>query len=297
MPDALRLALTLLAGLVTGVLSGMFGIGGAAVSNPWIRALGATPIESVGSTLPSIVPSAITGALRYRREGLLHTRIILWTGLAGAAASVAGSLLSDVVPGGGHALTMTIALLTGYTAIRMGWAATADRRATARDTESATEAADAPPEREVDPIAETDSEKAVLTSEAVTRQRHEDAWRLVCIGAIAGLFSGLLGIGGGLIIVPAFTGWLGLPLKEALGTSLATIGVIATPGMVTHTILGHVNWTYALPLAIGVIPGARIGAHLAIRSADRTLRLIVATGLACVAALYATTELRALLPH
>ncbi len=71
--------LTLVAGFATGVLSGMFGVGGAVVSTPAIRVLGATPLEAVGSTLPSIVPSAISGSLRYRREGLIVGRVAGWT--------------------------------------------------------------------------------------------------------------------------------------------------------------------------------------------------------------------------
>lgn len=273
MPDALRILLTVLAGVVTGALSGMFGIGGAVVSNPSIRALGATAIQSVGSTLPSIIPSAISGALRYRREGLLHTRVVLWTGLTGAVTSIGGSLLSDVVPGEGHALTMAIAVLMGYTAFRTARAGLASPG----------------------PVAEADIEMAIGDGSASDRAPHEEPWRLVLIGAAAGLFSGLLGIGGGLLMVPAFTGWLRLPLKETIGTSLACVGVIAVPGMATHAYLGHIDWTFALPLAVGVIPGARIGAHLAIRTSDRTLRLVVAAGLACLGAIYSTTELLALL--
>lgn len=269
------------------MLSGTFGIGGAVVSNPSIRALGASPIQSIGSTLPSIIPSAISGALRYRRDGLLHTRVVLWTGLTGAVTSIGGSLLSDVVPGEGHALTMTIAFLMGYTAIR-----------TARA--GLTTPSDGPTGIRAEsihldgPLAEADLEMAVHTTEGVSPAPHEKTWRLVLIGSVAGVFSGLLGIGGGLLMVPAFTGWLRLPLKETIGTSLACVGVIAVPGMITHALLGHIDWAFALPLAIGVIPGARLGAHLAIKTADRTLRLVVATGLASLGAVYAVTELLAL---
>jgi uncharacterized protein len=59
--EPLQTILVLIAGFFTGVLSGMFGIGGAVVSTPAIRALGATPVEAIGSTLPSIIPSAISG--------------------------------------------------------------------------------------------------------------------------------------------------------------------------------------------------------------------------------------------
>lgn len=267
MPDALRIALTLLAGVATGVLSGMFGIGGAVISNPSIRALGASPIQSVGSTLPSIIPSAVSGALRYRREGLLRGRVIMWTGPVGAAASVGGALLSDLLPGDGHLLTMGVALLMGYTAARTA------RRAPA-----------------VDPAPEGDVEMASTRSGTP----HDDAWRLVVIGLAAGVLSGLLGIGGGLLMVPAFTGWLGMPLKETIATSLSCVAIIAVPGTVTHAVQGHVDWSFALPLSIGVVPGARLGAHLTIAASDRVLRVVVASGLGVLGAVYGTIEFLAL---
>lgn len=269
MTEPWRTFLTLAAGLATGVLSGMFGIGGAVVSNPAIRGLGASPIQSIGSTLPSILPSAISGALRYHREGLLRLRVVLWTGLAGAVASVAGSLLTTVVPDA-RVLTLTIAALMVYTAIRMVRAARP-------------------------PTAAADEIEAAIGEVGSSRSGpREETWLLVAIGLIAGLFSGLLGIGGGLLMVPAFTTVLRMPLKEVLGTSLACVGIIAVPGMVTHAVLGHVDWGFAIPLSIAVIPGARIGANLAIRASDRALRLMVATVLGAVAIVYAASELIAL---
>ena len=114
MPAALQFVLTLLVGVGTGILSGMFGVGGAVVSTPAIRALGATPLEAVGSTLPSILPSSISGTLRYLREGMVRKRVALWTCVFGVPASVGGSLLSGVVPGGGPVLMLATAALVGF---------------------------------------------------------------------------------------------------------------------------------------------------------------------------------------
>ena len=50
------------------------------------------------------------------------------------------------------------------------------------------------------------------------------------------MLSGLLGIGGGILMVPAFSAWVGLPLKETIATSLACVGVFAVPGTITHAI-------------------------------------------------------------
>ena len=110
----------------------------------------------------------------------------------------------------------------------------------------------------------------------------------------AGTLSGLLGIGGGVLMVPAFTTWCRMPIKSALATSLACVGVLAVPSMITHELLGHINWLYALPLCIGVVPGARLGAHLTIRSSERSLRLMVGVLLGIIAVVYAVGEIIAL---
>ena len=73
------------------------------------------------------------------------------------------------------------------------------------------------------------------------------------------------------------------------------VGAFAIPGTITHALLGHVDWRVAVALIVGVIPGARIGAALAIRATDRRLRVTVASFLGLTAVLYAAGELLALL--
>jgi uncharacterized membrane protein YfcA len=115
------------------------------------------------------------------------------------------------------------------------------------------------------------------------------------IGVVAGLLSGLLGIGGGVIMVPAFTELLGLPLKAAIATSLVCVGIFGVPATITHAVLGDIDWRMATLLTVGVVPGARVGASLTIRTAERRLRLAVGIFLALVALVYFVTETRALL--
>jgi uncharacterized membrane protein YfcA len=273
--DLVIVLLTLAVGFVTGVLSAMFGVGGAVVSTPAIRALGASPLQAVGSTLPSIIPSAVTGTLRYRREGFVLFGIAAWTAGAGIFASVGGALLADVVPGDGHPLMILTALLVGISAYRLAQPPAAAEPAEERLIEGETDAVPA----------------AVVHTVAPVRA---DPWRLVIIGVAAGGLSGLLGIGGGVFMVPAFTGWIRLPIKQALATSLACVGVLAIPGTVTHALLGNIDWLYALPLCVGVIPGARLGAHLTIRASDRTMRILVGTVLGTIAVVYGVGEVLAL---
>ena len=82
-PGLLRDALALRIGLCTGMLSALFGVGGAMVSNPGVRALGAPPLVAVGTTLPSLLPGAVSGTLRYQREGLVDWQVVAWASTAG----------------------------------------------------------------------------------------------------------------------------------------------------------------------------------------------------------------------
>src|SRR5439155_25556823 len=116
----------------------------------------------------------------------------------------------------------------------------------------------------------------------------------VGIGVASGLLSGLLGVGGGIVMVPGFSEVLKLPTKVTIGTSLACVGLLAIPGTITHALLHDIDWRFAAFLAVGVIPGARRGASLAIRSTDRRLRLAVALFLAVISVVYGIGELIAL---
>jgi len=283
--------LTLAAGLATGVLSGMFGVGGAVVSTPAIRVLGATPLEAVGSTIPSIVPSAVSGSLRYRREGLIIGRVACWTLAAGLAATVGGALLAGTVPGEGHLLMIFTAVHLAFTAYRL---ALAPRPAPEPAPAHSTAAVEDPVGDLATPAADLARAHEDEPERSSPEARRDELWRLGLIGVGAGAVSGLLGIGGGVLLVPAFASWVRLTVKESVATSLACVGALAVPGMITHAVLGNIDWAFAIPLAIAVIPGAQLGAHLAIRSSERGLRLTVAIGLGSIALAYGVGEILAL---
>jgi uncharacterized membrane protein YfcA len=265
----LRDVLTVVAGVGTGVLSGAFGVGGATISTPAIRALGASATLAIGTTLPSILPSAVTGTIHYAREKLILWRVVALTTPAGVIGSVGGSLLSKVVPGHGHYLQLLTATLLGFTAWRMS------RTPRPADAEAAS-------------IAVADDCPAAPASTEVP------ALTLAGIGLAAGVLSGLLGVGGGIIMVPAFLDLAHIPVKPAVATSLACVGIFAIPGTITHSFVGDIDWRFAAGLSVGVIPGARLGAAAAIRATDRRLRLSVAWFLGVIAVIYATGEILAL---
>lgn len=277
-PGLLRDAVTALLGLATGVLSGLFGVGGGVISQPGMRLLGVEPLVAIGTALPAIIPGAASGTYRYSREGLIRWRAVAATVPVGLVAAAAGGFLAEEVPGEGHLLQLATACLLGFSAWRM--ARQPDRPAIRHE-----------------PLAESDAPEAPTGAEQPPGPGPEGATTgtFAAIGATSGLLSGLLGIGGGVLMVPAFAHFARMPVKTAVATSLACVGAFAVPGTITHAVEDHVAWGIAAALVVGVVPGARIGAHLAIAATDRRLRLVVSAFLGLTAVLYAGGELLALL--
>lgn len=290
-------------GLATGVLSGLFGVGGGVISQPGMRALGIEPLVAIGTALPTIIPSAASGTARYARERLVAWRAVRWTVPLGTVAAVGGALLGEVVPGDGHLLQLVTAGLLGFSAQRMlrqgdaAPASPAPERAGGAPAEDAVLAGGAADDEDgagdhADDGA--DDGAGDDAGPAAVEEWQPSAARLAGIGVLAGSLSGLLGIGGGVIMVPAFTQLAGMRVKAAIATSLVCVGAFAVPGTITHALLDHIDWRMCLFLVLGVVPGARLGAALAIRATDRRLRLVVSAFLVVTAVVYAAGEVRAL---
>ncbi|MEU1971090.1 sulfite exporter TauE/SafE family protein [Microbacterium sp. NPDC019599] len=113
-----------------------------------------------------------------------------------------------------------------------------------------------------------------MTAEPAARAARTPVFFLVCvgIGLIAGLLSGLFGVGGGTIIVPLLVLALKFDQRLAAGTSLAAIVPTATVGVISYAIHGSVAWIPALILAVGAVIGAQIGTWLLPRVSVTALR-------------------------
>lgn len=264
-------------GVASGVLSALFGVGGAVLTTPGVRVLGLSPILAVGSTIPAILPGAVTGAARYRREGLVVWRIALVCGTSGAAFAVAGAEVSD------HVNAHLLMVLTAGLLLFSGLQAAGPQRAQV-------------PEDQAPPLDATAGPSATIVRSTQPRPTTAmSTGRLAVVGAAAGFVAGLLGVGGGIVLVPAFTGVLHLRHKEAVASSLVAVAIFSVPALITHSILGHVDWAVALLLAVGVVPGARFGSHLTINTSERTLRLLCGVFFVVLALIYGGSELHALL--
>jgi uncharacterized protein len=106
---------------------------------------------------------------------------------------------------------------------------------------------------------------------------------LAAIGTLAGLFSGLFGVGGGVVIVPLLVLWLGFDERLATGTSLAAIVVIAAVATAVHGAYGNVHLREGVLVGVPAVAGVLIGTELQQRISTKAISLVFAALLTVVA--------------
>ena len=149
-------------------------------------------------------------------------------------------------------------------------------------------ASEQPSEREPSAVAvERPRAVRVETEPAADRRQGRRYGRLGVIGLAGGLFSGLLGVGGGVVMVPLLVFWGGFGQRDAHAVSLGAIIPISAAGVLTFGAAGEIHLWEAVALAVGAIAGAQVGARLLARADERRLKLAFGVFLLIVAALMA----------
>lgn len=284
-------------GVAIGILSGMLGIGGGTVMVPLFRlAFGLDPLAATATSLFSIIPTSLAGLSKHLRNGTCIPRIGLICGFAGACASPLGVLAATHSPN--WAVMGGTSLVIGYSSITMlrrGIAAVrAERAAAAASPSKAVGAgADATASKAADACAEgvKDAEGARSSTEAAhVAMTTRTVAAMIVIGLIAGFMGGYVGVGGGFIMVPLFISVLGISMREASGTSLVAVCILAVPGVIEQALLGNVHVSVGLAIAVGSMPGSILGASLVKRIPESALRLLFASFLLVVAVILVLNE-------
>jgi len=263
-------------GLIIGLCSGLLGIGGGVLMVPAFRLLfGMSALASTATSLFTVIPTSISGAISHVRNHTCIPQLGLALGIGGACLSPVGVLLANQSPA--WLVMLAAAIVVVYSAFTMFRKAltmkkTSDAASDATATANADEAA-----------------QAVVPSQEFTLTRRHIATG-VAIGLGAGLISGYVGVGGGFIMVPLMLSIIGLPMRQASGTSLIAVMLIAVPGAISQGLLGNIDFLAGIACACGTIPGAFLGAQLVSRVPERTLRLLFACFLVVAAILMAIKE-------
>ena len=300
--------LPVLVGVFIGILSGLLGIGGGTIMVPVFRlAFGLSPLMSTATSLFTIIPTSISGAVSHIKGKTCVPALGLAMGLGGALTSPVGVWLASLSPA--WLVMLAAALIIGYSAVNMlrkAVKAPSKRKTAESRRESSGPSAAAPgdsgarrsaarPSASCASLLRSDGEinsaqtapsSPGAAAEGVGTGNHDETAPAVpklsrkqlligaAIGLGAGLMSGYVGVGGGFIMVPLMLSLIHIPMKLASGTSLIAILVLAIPGTIENGIAGNIDYVVGLSVAIGSIPGAVLGAMLVKRVPERVLRFI-----------------------
>lgn len=264
--DVLTLfVLPALVGVVIGIMSGLLGIGGGTVMVPIFRlAFGMSPVMSTATSLFAIIPTSISGAASHIRHKTCIVSLGVAAGLGGALTSPLGVWLAQISPA--WLIMVAAALIIGWSAVKMlskAFKLRAQKRAQQEGTGASAEAgAD-----DADPVpAAADPAPRKLTRKQLLIG--------VAIGLGAGVASGYVGVGGGFIMVPLMLSLIGIEMRQASGTSLIAVMILAIPGVIEQALLGNINYTAGIAIVVGSIPGAVIGARLVRVVPELALRFV-----------------------
>ena len=282
-----------LAGVFVGVMSGLLGVGGGTIMVPIFRlAFGMGPLASTATSLFAIIPTSISGVVAHTRAKTCVPRLGLALGVGGAVMSPVGVWLASVSPG--WLVICVAAVVIGFSAFKMfkkavkcapapragqaGAARTAGsnvaepRAACASNaTSSSSNAAESQTACAGAASAHSAAPKPVPDQPVLSRKQYLQG---ACIGLIAGLASGYVGVGGGFIMVPLMLAVLDIPMSLASGTSLIAIMILAIPGVIEQGLLGNIDYLAGIAIVVGSIPGALVGARLVRVVPERQLRFI-----------------------
>jgi uncharacterized membrane protein YfcA len=258
-------------GFLAGILSGMFGIGGGVVIVPALTVfLGFQTVEAISTSLAALLmPVGIFAVVAYYRAGLLSLRssgliaigllVTSWLG-----AEIALSLPAD-----------TLRQLYGVFLLTMSW-----RFVEPRKTYSEWQARYSTPSGN-----KTENGLGMPPATSQSPGYQEAHWSiLLLVGLIAGVASGMFGIGGGAIIVPALVGFFDYDQKQAVGTSLGALLLpVGLPGVLRYADEGVLDLPVAILVAVGLVFGAIFGAKIALNLPSRTVKQLYGVFLIFVA--------------
>lgn len=229
-------------GLLIGVALGALGGGGSVLAVPMlVYVVGQSPHAAITTSLLVVGVTALGGLVSHWRAGNVRLRSGAQFGLAGVVGSILGARL--------HAQLPSTVLLGAFAVLMLVAALAMLRRGTAGADE---------------PLPRAATRAAGGTTTAVRIARSGVALRVLAAGSAVGLLTGLLGVGGGFVIVPALVLALRFPMAVAVGTSLLVIAINAATALVTQTVGGgHVDWSVAIPFTVAAAIGVQVGSRVA----------------------------------
>lgn len=231
-------------GIMAGMLGGLLGIGGGILVMPILRFIvGLEPAYAAGTCVVAVFFTTLGGSLKHLRLGHIDFRSILPVIIAGLVSCLIFSMVFVYFTQKDVWLDAATGVIFSFVALRMLWEGIADY---------------------LHKISEPNPGTGIYGSMLAK----------ISIGGVAGVFPGLLGIGPGAVLVPAFSFALNAPIKIAIGLSLACFSLNALVSSALKLSQGFVQINTLIPLCIGTLIGSRFGATLNGRFSSPFLKVL-----------------------
>jgi len=246
----------LILGVLAGVMSGLFGIGGGIVMVPMLVAVfGLDLLDANATSLAAmLLPVGVFGVINYYKAGFIKVRDSLWIALGLFGGSFFGAEL---------AVSVDVGLLSKFYAAILLYVAIGYF--------------------DIPALLSRKNGKSITHPTFETTIIHT-FWKFILLGLCAGVFAGLFGKGGGLVIVPVLIKLFRYDAKVATATSLAALQLpVGLPSVIVYANGGHLNFLYAGLIAFGILIGAFFGSKLALNLSTSVFKKIYALFLMGVA--------------
>ena len=229
---------------MAGMLGGLLGVGGGILIMPILRFIvGLEPAYAAGTCVVAVFFTTLGGSFKHFKLGNIDFHSILTVIIAGLLTSLIFSMLFVYFAQKDVWLDVATGVVFSFVALRMLWEGIADY---------------------LHKISEPTPGTGI----------HGSMLAKISIGGVAGVFPGLLGIGTGAVLVPAFSFALNAPIKIAMGSSLACFSLNALVSSALKLSQGFVQINILIPLCIGTLIGSQLGATLNDRLSSPFLKIL-----------------------
>jgi len=259
---------TIIIAFLAGAIGAMLGLGGGSILVPFLDILvdqgileGVTFREIIATSLVCTVTTASTSSSIYIKRGITNIRLGIFLGLISIIGVFTGATIMTLIPS--NFLRMLFGILLTYTAFNM------IKRRQKKSVIKITNGCDK--------VAEYLGLNGSYFDEAENKEikyNVRNSIKGLLLSFFGGLLAGLLGIGGGVILVPIMVIILNVPQKVASATSLFIIGLNGATGGIVYLISGLINPYLVSASMIGIIMGATVGTKFLRKLRNETLRRI-----------------------
>ena len=241
-------------GAVVGLILALAGAGGGILAVPLlVFGLHLSIMQAAPVGLIAVGAASAFGAILGLREGLVRYRAAALIGITGMVLAPLGVRLAGLIPN--QPLMVVFSIVLAWVAWRMFNQARRGKGAHAKLGHA---------QSRLPCFLDPREGRLIWTMPC--------AWALAGTGAVSGILSGLLGVGGGFVIVPSLSRYTNIPMRSVFATSLAVIALVSVGGVTAAAWQGAVAWAIALPFALGAIVALLAGRLIAARLAGAHLQ-------------------------